>query len=136
MYFLDSNIILEYELEQEKSAEAKRLLVKVKGGEVECLTTDFHVYAGILIIQGKYKDVERLNRHISSLISYEGLTLYRPTQYDWLAAVGHMRGHRLDFDDALAYQSMRANNLTEMISYDRDFDRIKDVKRIEPNEIG
>jgi len=38
----------------------------------------------------------------------------------------------LDFEDALAVSHMEQQGLTEILSYDRDFDRAPGIVRIEP----
>ena len=38
----------------------------------------------------------------------------------------------LDFEDALAVAHMRRQGIAEIVSYDRDFDRVADVQRAEP----
>lgn len=38
----------------------------------------------------------------------------------------------LDFEDALAIAHMERQGIKELWSYDRDFDRIPEVKRVEP----
>jgi predicted nucleic acid-binding protein len=134
MYFLDANVILEAELKQQKSEEARKLLHKIKDNKIKCLTTDFHVYSTIVIIENLGTNAGQMAVHISSLMGYNGLTVYRPSIYDWLKAAKHMRERKLDFDDALAYQSMKANNLDKIISYDKHFDKLKDIKRLEPKQ--
>ncbi|MBM3309072.1 MAG: type II toxin-antitoxin system VapC family toxin [Candidatus Altiarchaeales archaeon] len=134
MYFLDTNIILEAELKQQKSEEARKLLSKLKDNKLKCLTTDFHAYSTLVIIENHGTNASQMAVHISSLIGYDSLTIYRPSIYDWLKAAKHMQEHKLDFDDALAYQSMKANNIDKIISYDKHFDKLKDIKRLEPTQ--
>ena len=38
----------------------------------------------------------------------------------------------LDFEDALAIAHMARRGVTEIVSYDRDFDRIAGLRRVEP----
>ncbi|MEM3827859.1 MAG: hypothetical protein QXP36_01395 [Conexivisphaerales archaeon] len=46
-----------------------------------------------------------------------------------------MKSHNLDFDDAMALQAMNKNGIKSIISYDKDFDRILYIKRIQPEEL-
>lgn len=41
---------------------------------------------------------------------------------------------RLDFDDALTFQAMKVNRITDIISYDKDFDAIPGIKRLLPED--
>jgi len=39
----------------------------------------------------------------------------------------------LDFEEALAVAQMERQGITELLSYDRDFDRVPGVARVEPS---
>jgi len=67
-----------------------------------------------------------------SLLKYKGLSIYDLTLEDRIAATEHMRRFKLDFDDAAAYAAMTATGASEIVSMDRHFDKIPDIKRIEP----
>jgi len=41
----------------------------------------------------------------------------------------------LDFEDALSVAHMEFDELVEIVSYDRDFDRVPPVVRVEPSLI-
>ena len=40
-------------------------------------------------------------------------------------------GFSIDFDDSTTYQAMKNLGVDQVISFDRDFDRISGIKRIE-----
>jgi len=44
------------------------------------------------------------------------------------------RNSRLDFDDATSDSAMKRTKISEIVSFDRDFDKITGVSRIEPRE--
>jgi len=67
-----------------------------------------------------------------SLLKYKGLSIYDLTLEDRGAAAEHMRQFKLDFDDAAAYAAMTATGASEIVSMDRHFDKIPEIKRIEP----
>ena len=46
-----------------------------------------------------------------------------------------MKSYGLDFDDALALQIMKEKGIHNIISYDKDFDKIPNIKRIEPENL-
>jgi len=46
-----------------------------------------------------------------------------------------MKNYDLGFDDALALQAMKENRIKNIISYDKDFDKIPYVKRIQPESL-
>lgn len=50
-------------------------------------------------------------------------------------ATNHTKNFGLDFDDALALRAMKENGIGNIISYDKDFDAVSDVKRILPESL-
>jgi len=46
-----------------------------------------------------------------------------------------MKNLGLDFDDALTLRAMKENGIVKIISYDKDFDAVSDVKRILPESL-
>ena len=49
---------------------------------------------------------------------------------DMIAAIDDMNKYGLDFVDALTLQTMKRNNINEIYTNDRDFDRVKWVRRV------
>ncbi|GAI01965.1 unnamed protein product, partial [marine sediment metagenome] len=47
-------------------------------------------------------------------------------------AINLYKDKNISFIDAYNYSYMKANGVTEIYSFDRDFDKLKDVKRLEP----
>jgi predicted nucleic acid-binding protein len=43
-----------------------------------------------------------------------------------------MKRFKLDFDDATAYAAMMSMGVTEIVSIDKHFDKIPNIRRIEP----
>jgi len=67
-----------------------------------------------------------------SLLKYKGLSVYDLTMTDRVVATEHMKRFKLDFDDATAYAAMMSTGITEIVSMDKHFDKIPNIKRIEP----
>ncbi|MCZ7362930.1 MAG: PIN domain-containing protein, partial [Candidatus Methanoperedens sp.] len=72
---------------------------------------------------------------LSSLLKYRGLSIAETSLASKINAAQIMVMDHLDFDDALAYQSMKEKNLKKIISYDADFDKIDSIKRITPDKL-
>jgi predicted nucleic acid-binding protein len=49
---------------------------------------------------------------------------------DFFTALNDEDEHRVDFVDALTLQTMKKNKINEIYSNDKDFDRVKWIKRI------
>lgn len=61
--------------------------------------------------------------------------IYSLSLTDRLKAIKHMEDFKLDYDDALAYQTMKKQNIPNIISYDKHFDHIPDITRQEPAQL-
>lgn len=133
--FVDTNIFIRYLTRDDpKKAEAcLRLFEKAKASEV-ILTTSESVLAEVVFVLGSPRGY-RLSRadvraRLYPLVALEGLKL--PDRRKYFRALDLYATHNIDFEDALTVAHMEHNNLDELYSYDTDFDRIEEVKRIEP----
>jgi predicted nucleic acid-binding protein len=77
---------------------------------------------------------QEISLFLSSLIGYKSLRIYELSIYDRIEATKHMLRYHLDFDDSTAYQAMSTLGMKRVLSFDRDFDRITAIKRIEPGQ--
>lgn len=91
--------------------------------------------AMIIVMENFRKSPDEIQLFITSLIGFKHLHIYSLTLIDRIAATTHMKKLGLDFDDSTVYQAMKIMNVKEIISYDRHFDTIPDVKRILPKDI-
>jgi uncharacterized protein len=135
MMFLDANIILRY-LTRDDPAKAERchvLLQKVDQGEVE-LTTSEAIIAEVVYVLASRRlynlSPERIRDLLLPIINLRGLKLASRQLYS--EALDIYATHRIDFADALAVAHMHAQHITDLLSYDRHFDRIEGLKRSEP----
>ena len=51
---------------------------------------------------------------------------------DRIEALKLMKKHSLDYEDALTLQAAISTNSEEIVSFDKHFDSVKEIKRIEP----
>ncbi len=130
MYFVDANIFLELLLEQQKAEHCEKFLTKVKNGEEEAAITDFLVDALVLVLESHGRNSDDLATFISSLSAYKGLRIYFLSLVDRLFATRHMKEFGLDFDDATTYQAMKRMNISTLVSFDDDFDKIQGLTRM------
>jgi len=54
---------------------------------------------------------------------------------DRISATRWMDKLNLDLDDAIAYYVMKRLNIDKIVSYDRHFDSVKDIMRLEPSQL-
>ena len=134
MHTIDANIFLEVELGQERSEECEKLLDAVAQGKMQAVISDFHVDSIIIVMESHGIDHETIRKFLVSLTKYSGLQVYYSSLDDRIKATNYMRDHKLDFDDAFCVQCAIANQST-IISFDRDFDKVSNVKRLEPKDL-
>jgi len=135
VYFVDSNIFLELELDQERADECEVFLDKVKMGALKAIITCFHIDSILIVMENYGKKPHELRKFISSLYGYKGLRIYYLSLLDRISATKHMEKHGLDFDDALAYSVMKKLGINKIVSYDKHFDSLRDIIRLEPSQV-
>jgi predicted nucleic acid-binding protein len=67
---------------------------------------------------------------LQPLLMLEGLIL--PDRFIYLRALDLYAQYPVDYEDALSIAHMERRGIREIVSYDRDFDRITEVTRVEP----
>ena len=136
MRFIDTNIFIRLLAadDETKSDACFRLFQKVQSGE-EPVTTSEAIIAEVVYVLSSPSLYNLSNEDIAArlapIISLRGLQLrYKRT---YLHALDLYSAQPfLDFEDALAVAHMDRQGISEIVSYDRDFDRVPRVKRIEP----
>jgi len=135
MKFLDANVILRYLTsdDPEKAKNCYELFQKVKRGEIE-LTTCEAVIAEIVYVLSSNVIYNLPRDEIYSLllpiINLNGLKL--PQKHLYIRALDIYASRNIDFEDALSFAHMEKRQTKEIYSYDRDFDKLEELKRLEP----
>lgn len=126
MFFIDTNILLEGILEQEKSKQVYNFL-KSKSSESLSIS-DFSIYS-IGIILFRLKKHNLFTRFLNDLFK-SGINILTIPGSDLYEVKNTSEKFNLDFDDAYQYFITKKFNL-QIVSFDKDFDTT-DIKRIEP----
>ena len=137
MRFLDTNVILRYlTRDDETKAEAcYQLFQRVKNGEEELLTCETTL-AEVTYVLSSSRAPYRLDHHeirarLMPILALRGVRL--PHKRACIRALDiYASSPFLDFEDASAVAHMERTGITEIVSYDRDFDRLTDIERSEP----
>mgnify|MGYP001609545580 CR=1 FL=1 len=80
----------------------------------------------------KKKEKQIKWNYLESLRNIKGLRWYNINFQDRLIALEHMKKYNLDYEDAITLQSAISSSCKEILSLDKHFDKIKEVKRISP----
>jgi len=132
MHFLDANIFLELELDQQHADQCELLLRKVQKGLIKAVTTDFHIDTVLIVMENYGRSASELSIFLSSVIGFEGLRIYFLSLADRLFCMKYIEELTLDYDDALAYQAIKRLSVESIVSYDRHFDSLPGITRLDP----
>lgn len=127
---IDTNIFLEVQLNQERAPQATKILKAVSVNEIKGYITDYTIDSVIIILEHYDRSPDDIKRFLLSLLGYKGLEFYQLSIYDKIEATEHMKLLNLDFDDACMYQAMNVLKVVQIASFDADFDKIPDIKRV------
>ena len=130
MRFVDSNVFIYVLVRSPKKdyETAKRILQRIEEGE-EAVTNTAVIQEIVdwLEYNNKRREVEKVLTAINSYITMKKAEVL---WNDMMEAIGAMKKYDLDLVDALTLQTMKKNNVKEIYTNDRDFDRVKGIKRI------
>ena len=136
MMFLDANVILRFLTrdDPEKAQHCFELLQRCDRGEVE-LTTSESVIAEVVYVLASprlyHLPPRRIHDLLLPIINLRGLRL--SSRHLYRRALGHYARRGIDFADALTVAHMEQEGISEIVSYDRHFDRIEGISRLEPS---
>ena len=138
MKFLDANVfIYAYykpkkqltDKEKQMKEQAKKIITDISNGKEKALTTVVHL-AEIVNILKHGMPLERLTEVIRGILMLENIKVQSVTKEAYFVANELGDDLKLEANDALAIDIMRSNNVTEIFSFDRDFDHIEGITRI------
>jgi predicted nucleic acid-binding protein len=131
-YLIDTNIFVEFLLEQERADESLRLMECIERGELDAYVTSFALHS-IAVILDRRKDIDLLEKFFDRVIQAKGLQVYHTEPSEEKRIAELIKTVKLDFDDTLHYHVAHTLAAT-LVSFDRGFDAT-DLKRIEPDAL-
>ena len=103
-------------------------MTRINGGEqVVTSVVQFGELCNILEDQLSLGEAIRIER---ALCFRENVGLIEVSHQDYLAALDEAERHEVGLNDALAHVVMQRSGIGELYSFDGDFDRFRDVKRV------
>ncbi len=130
MYRVDSNIVLESLLGQERTDEARTFLHNTPPQTL--FITEFALYSICLALTRRQLD-QTLRRFLDDLIDGE-VNIIRLSPQDLKRVVTACEDFSLDFDDGYQYVAARIYGLT-LVTFDRNFTRT-DIERVSPSQLA
>ncbi len=132
--FLDTNIFIRYltQDDPDKAAQAYAVLQEVERGERLVMTTEAVLTEVVHVLSSKaLYNVPRsiIRQRLYDLLSLSGLRLREKRTYR--RALDLYAQQNLDFVDCLIVAQMERAKVVTLISFDRGFDRIPGITRVE-----
>ncbi len=134
MIFVDANIFLEVMLNQIGASECQDLLKYLETARPCASISIFHVFAMILVIEHRTKDVLKAQTSTDAIYSYQGLTILPPSLLTLKKTFERQLQYKLDFDDAFVVASMEELNIQFLVTFDTHFDKVPSIKILTPQE--
>lgn len=139
MRFLDTNIIIRF-LSNDDPPKARACLAlfeRIERGEEQVRASVTHIAEVCFVLasrRGPYRlSHDDIRGRLLPILKLPGVKL--PNKRLVLRALdSYATFSRLDFEDALAVAIMEAEGMTELYSYDTDFDGVAGMVRLEPPE--
>jgi predicted nucleic acid-binding protein len=134
--FLDTNVFLRFLTNDDPvKADACRRLFRALVADTDEATTCEAVLAEVVHLLASRRVYgmphDKIGDLLRPLVEARGMRL--PHKELYLSALDIFATEpRLDFPDALCVAHMRASGTRTIVSYDRDFDRVSGIDRIEP----
>lgn len=131
--FVDTNIFLRFLLADhpEQSPACKKLFEKAAAGKARLATLPIVIAEVVWVLSSFYEEpMEEVARKLRIILLFEGLEI--PHRDALLIAVDLFESRKIDFIDAYIASWLKVEGLSEIYSYDKDFDKASGIARIEP----
>jgi predicted nucleic acid-binding protein len=129
--FLDTNIFLRHLLQDDPdhSPRASAFLKRIEAGEGKVRTSDTVIFETVFTLQKVYRRPKAAIRDsFLPLLELPGIVLPQKRRYRKVFSL--YVDENLPFADAYHAVLMEQLNLTEIVSFDTDFDKIKGITRV------
>jgi predicted nucleic acid-binding protein len=133
--FLDTNILLRF-LTRDDERKARctlELLMRVERGEEKVITSPLVIFETVYTLQSFYKvPRQTIKEQVLAIISMRSLQL--PDKNIFYQAFNFYVTKNISFADAYNAAYMLAEGISNIYSWDKDFDKIEGIGRLEPEE--
>lgn len=131
--FLDTNILLRHLLADhpDHSPRATAYLVRIEQGEIAVRTSEIVVLEAVFTLERRYRRSKASIREaLTGLLELPGIVL--PGKRRLRKVFDLYVDLNIPFADAYFAVLMDRLKLTEIVSFDTDFDKLSGLKRVEP----
>jgi len=137
MRFIDASVFLYAYLKPKGKLPEKIINFKKRAGDIikkinkgeAVLTTIVHLSEVANIIESKVNNTEA-SRVILTLLSKPNINIVEVRKSDYINAAKFAERHSIGVNDSLAYFIMKQKGISEIYSFDKDFDKLRDIRRV------
>ena len=133
MIFLDTNIFLRFFLKENELVfrRLEKLFSEIISGNIIGVTNAMIIAEVVWVLSRSYKwNKENICDNIEFILITPNIRF--KDKAILVNAVNVYKEKNIGFIDAYNYSYMKANSIDEIYTFDRDFDELQDVKRLEP----
>ena len=124
---IDANLILRYLLGDPEAGRVEKLLKS----KVKLLLSDVILAEIVWVLDSYYKwDRSKIVESLISLVRLTSIVCNKFLLSETLAILGNQKS--FDFADAYSVALMKISKIKDIYSFDKDFDEIAGVNRLEP----
>ena len=132
MLFVDANVFIYAAFESgEEAVKSKQILKKISSGEENAITSSL-VIDEVAWVFHKNNKKSLLRQALEKIYLIPNLQVLPVSSNAPLTALGYMEKYGLKPRDALHCAVMQENGVKTICSFDADFDKVKEIKRMEP----
>ena len=131
--FLDTNVLLRHLTQDEphQSPRATALLARIERDELSVRIADTIVFETVFTLERVYRaSKSAIREQLGALLSLPGIEL--PAKSRLARVFDTYAGLNISFADAYHAVLAESLGLSEIYSWDRDFDRVAWLRRLEP----
>lgn len=130
---VDANVVLRFLLQDhpEHSPRATAFFRRVGSGDVRAYLSDSVIFESAFTLERSYKHPkDRVREAMVSLLDQRSLLIANRAR--WRRVFNLYVDYNIPLGDAMNVEFMERNGVAEIISFDKDFDRVPAITRIEP----
>jgi predicted nucleic acid-binding protein len=131
--FLDTNILIRHLTQDhpERSPRASAYLQRIENGELQVRLFDTVIFETVFTLQHSYRQPRlAIRENLLPLIELTGIVL--PGKRRWRRVFDRYVDLNISFADAYHSVLMEQLKIDQAVSFDREFDRVPGIARIEP----
>jgi predicted nucleic acid-binding protein len=131
--FLDTNVVIRL-LTRDDEGKARRaleLMLRVARGEETVVTSQMVIFELVFLLEKTYKVARsKIRDDLKALLALQGLVL--ANKQTCQRSLDLYAETKVSFADAYNAAFMRGNRVSEIYSWDSDFDKLEGIARVTP----